>query len=72
MSTANNTLLRIGVFYDGTYFSHVSNYYLYQHERKSRLSISGIHEFIRDEISRQRALISASARLWTRTTSAAA
>lgn len=53
MSTANNTLLRIGVFYDGTYFSHVSNYYLYQHERKSRLSISGIHEFIRDEISRQ-------------------
>ncbi len=49
----DNGLLRIGVFYDGTYFSHVSNYYLYEHERKARLSITGIHEFIREEVSRQ-------------------
>ena len=53
MNRTDNTLLRVGVFYDGTYFSHVSNYYLYQHERKARLSIEGIHEFIRDEVSRQ-------------------
>lgn len=53
MSRVDNTLLRIGVFYDGTYFSHVSNYYLYQHERKARLSIEGVHEFVRDEVSRQ-------------------
>lgn len=53
MNRIDNTLLRVGVFYDGTYFSHVSNYYLYQHERKARLSIEGIHEFIRDEVSRE-------------------
>ena len=46
-------LLRIGVFYDGTYFSHVSNYYLYEHERRARISIGGLHEFIRDEIARE-------------------
>ncbi len=40
-------LLRIGIFYDGNYFYHVSNYYCYAHERHSRLSISGLHDFIR-------------------------
>lgn len=55
MKNANGgqDLLRIGVFYDGTYFSHVSNYYLYEHERKARISIGGLHEFIRDEIARE-------------------
>ena len=54
MKTLNrdNGLLRIGVFYDGNYFSHVSNYYLYEHERKARLSITGLHAFIRDEVAR--------------------
>lgn len=45
------TLTRIGVFYDGNYFTHVSNYYNYVHERKSRLSLSGIHEYIRSRVS---------------------
>jgi cold shock CspA family protein/uncharacterized LabA/DUF88 family protein len=49
----DNGLLRIGVFYDGTYFSHVSNYYMYEHERKARISITGLHAFIRDEVARQ-------------------
>lgn len=49
----NNNLIRIGVFYDGNYFLHVSNYYNYVHERKSRLSISGIHEFIRILVSEE-------------------
>lgn len=40
-------LLRIGVFYDGNYFLHVSNYYNFSHHRKSRISISGLHQFIR-------------------------
>lgn len=53
MQTNFNPLLRIGVFYDGTYFSHVSNYYQHQHERKARLSISGIHEFIREVVSKR-------------------
>ncbi|MCY0966679.1 NYN domain-containing protein [Parathalassolituus penaei] len=46
-------MIRIGVFYDGNYFSHVSNYYLYQHARKARISISGLHQFIVNEIARE-------------------
>ncbi len=42
---------RIGVFYDGNYFHHVSNYYYYTHERRRRLSVAGIHSFIRHQIS---------------------
>ncbi len=42
-------LVRIGVFYDGNYFLHVSNYYNYVHGRKKRLSIAGLHEFIRQQ-----------------------
>jgi len=44
-------VLRIGIFYDGYYFYKVSNYYKYEHEKKSRISISGLHEFIRGEIA---------------------
>jgi uncharacterized LabA/DUF88 family protein/cold shock CspA family protein len=47
----NQKLVRIGIFYDGNYFSHVSNYYNYEHERKARLSVSGIHEFIRHQVA---------------------
>ncbi len=49
----NNNLTRIGVFYDGNYLHHVSNYYYYIHNRKSRLSIKGIHEFIRKYFAEQ-------------------
>ena len=48
---SNQRLIRIGVFYDGNYFLHVSNYYNYVHERRSRISIRGLHEFIRTQIS---------------------
>lgn len=44
-------LIRIGVFYDGNFFHHVSNYYNFQHERRSRISISGLHDFIRQRIA---------------------
>jgi uncharacterized LabA/DUF88 family protein/cold shock CspA family protein len=44
-------LIRIGVFYDGNYFFHVSNYYNYVHDRHSRISISGLHDFIRNKIA---------------------
>ena len=47
----NNQLLRIGVFYDGQYFFKVSNYYNFEHRRKARISISGLHEFIRKQVS---------------------
>jgi len=47
------SLTRVGVFYDGNYLSHVSNYYNYTHERKSRLSIAGLHHFIRNHVAQQ-------------------
>lgn len=52
MSTEkNNRLTRIGVFYDGNYFLHVSNYYAYVHKRKSRISVSGLHDYIRHKVA---------------------
>lgn len=50
-SLRNSKLARIGVFYDGNYFLHVSNYYNYVHPRKKRLSIAGLHEFIRQQVA---------------------
>jgi len=47
MSYIDQKLLRIGVFYDGGFFYHVSNYYKYAHQRKKRISVPGLHEFIR-------------------------
>jgi uncharacterized LabA/DUF88 family protein/cold shock CspA family protein len=47
-----NKLCRIAVFYDGTYFHKVSDYYLYQHARKARLSFKGLHEFIVAEVAK--------------------
>ena len=51
VSNASNKLLRIAVFYDGNFFHHVSNYYKYIHERRRRISIPGLHEFIRHQVS---------------------
>jgi uncharacterized LabA/DUF88 family protein/cold shock CspA family protein len=51
MNNYLNNLVRIGIFYDGYYFYKVSNYYKYEHSRKSRISISGLHDFIRQEIA---------------------
>lgn len=46
-----NNLLRVGVFYDGNFFYHVSNYYSYAHRRRARISIDGLHRFIRHRVS---------------------
>jgi len=43
-------LTRIGVFYDGGYFSQVNNYYAFEHPRRSRLHLGGLHDFIRDQV----------------------
>ena len=51
-----NKLCRIAVFYDGTYFNKVSNYYLYQHNRQARVSIKGLHEFIVAEVAKAEAI----------------
>ena len=47
----SSSLTTIGVFYDGNYFLHVSNYYNYVHERQSRISIRGLHSFIRHSVA---------------------
>jgi uncharacterized LabA/DUF88 family protein/cold shock CspA family protein len=46
-----SSLVKIAVFYDGNYFYHISNYYNYVHERKSRISIKGLHGFIRRKVA---------------------
>lgn len=51
--STNQGSTRIGVFYDGNYFHHVSNYYNYEHARKSRLSIAGLHDFIRHQVAQE-------------------
>lgn len=46
-------LTKIGVFYDGGYFSNVSSYYLYHHAQKARISLSGLHRFIRHRVAQE-------------------
>jgi uncharacterized LabA/DUF88 family protein/cold shock CspA family protein len=48
-----DTLTRIGIFYDGNFFHVVSNYYAYHHSRKARISISGLHDFIRQRVAHE-------------------
>jgi len=49
----SSNLTRIGVFYDGNYFLHVSNYYNYNHARRARISIKGLHHFIRAQVAQE-------------------
>ena len=51
MAEIDNKLTRIGVFYDGNFFFHVSNYYHYNHERRARVSIGGLHAFVRQKVA---------------------
>jgi cold shock CspA family protein len=44
-------LTRIGVFYDGNFFRLVSNYYVHSHPRQARISIAGLHNFIRNKVA---------------------
>lgn len=52
MNTTQSRLTRVGVFYDGNFFAHVSNYYVHKHDRHARISIAGLHEFIRNEVAK--------------------
>ena len=47
----SDRFIKIGVFYDGNYFLHVSYYYNYDHVRRKRLSISGLHDFVRHQVA---------------------
>lgn len=46
-----NPALKVGVFYDGSYFTHVSNYYNYVHPHRRRLHIGGLHDFIKHMVA---------------------
>ena len=43
----------IGVFYDGNFLLHASNYYNYIHPVKRRLSLGGLHNFIRHRVAEE-------------------
>jgi cold shock CspA family protein len=45
--------VKVGVFYDGSYFNHVSNYYNYVHPHRRRLHIGGLHDFIRHAVAQR-------------------
>lgn len=52
MNAKNDSkLIRIGIFYDGNYFYHVSNYYYHGHPRRSRISVPGLHSLIRTMVA---------------------
>ncbi len=44
---------RIGVFYDGNFLLRASNYYNYIHPVKRRLSLGGLHNFIRHRVAEE-------------------
>jgi uncharacterized LabA/DUF88 family protein/cold shock CspA family protein len=43
--------LKIGVFYDGNFVNHVSEYYAFRHPVKSRLSLKGLEEYVINQIA---------------------
>lgn len=47
---ANPSVLRIGVFYDGTFFDKISKYFKFAHNRAAYLNFNGLHNFIRNKI----------------------
>ncbi len=51
MAAMDGKLTRVGIFYDGNFFFHVSNYYHYHHERRARISIGGMHAFVRQQVA---------------------
>lgn len=56
MNANNNSPLKVGVFYDGSYFSHISNYYNYVHEHHRRIHIGGLHDLVRELIGERRGI----------------
>ena len=47
----SNRLTRIAVFFDGSYFINMSNYYHLQDRRKKNITLTGFHEYIRLKVS---------------------
>lgn len=54
MQTSNieSPLKRIAVFYDGTFFQKVNQFYRYHHKRAQFFDLRGLHEYIRHRVAR--------------------
>jgi hypothetical protein len=44
-------LRRIAVFYDGTFFQRVSQYYRYNHTWASFIDLNGLHDYLRNRVA---------------------
>lgn len=53
---SNNSIPKIGVFYDGNFLLHASNYYNYIHPQRRRLSVNGLHDFICQRVAEEEGL----------------
>jgi len=51
MARRKSTSVKIGIYLDGYYFYKVSNYYKFDHPRQSRISVSGLHAYVRNEVA---------------------
>lgn len=49
--STSNQALKVGVFYDGSYYTHVSNYYNYVHSHKRRIHIGGLHDYVKHMVA---------------------
>lgn len=58
-------VLKVGVFYDGNYFLHVSNYYSYYSEVRRRLSLPGFHRFLCHAVAQAEGVSDVSCRVVT-------
>lgn len=47
----HSPLRRIAVFYDGSFFQRVSQYYRYNHSRGSFLDLKGLHDYLRHRVA---------------------
>lgn len=53
MNDSECRVTKIALFYDGNFFFNISNYYRYAHERGQRLSVPGLHDFVRHAIAQE-------------------
>jgi uncharacterized LabA/DUF88 family protein len=51
LTDISTPLKRVAVFYDGTFFQRLSQYYRYNHLRQRFIDLGGLHEYIRHRVA---------------------
>jgi len=51
LASTDSPLKRIAVFYDGSFFCSVSQYYKYHHKRRAYLDFQGLHDYVRSRVA---------------------